>query len=119
MKLQGITIVVADLMRSRAFYEIVLGFRPGAFYEPTRWQPYYFNGQFFGIREKPDFVRPPSDDITNFQVDEIEVLWERCRTQAAVLEPLAVTPWGSYKFVVSDPDGYRLGFVAEGEQRID
>lgn len=119
MKLQGITIVVADLTRSRAFYENVLGFRPGTFYEPTRWQPYYFNGQFFGIREEPDFVRLRSDDITNFQVDEIKVLWERCRTHAAVVETLALTPWSSYKFVVSDPDGYRLGFVAEGDQRID
>ena len=111
MKLQGITIVVSDLVRSRAFYEDVLGFEPGPFYEPTRWQPYYFDGQFFGIREEPAFVRLSSDDITNFVLDGVPTLWERCRKHASVIEPLAQTPWGSYKFVISDPDGYRLGFV--------
>jgi uncharacterized glyoxalase superfamily protein PhnB len=30
---------------------------------------------------------------------------------ADVVEPLAKTPWGSYKFVIADPDGFHLGFV--------
>lgn len=54
MKLQGITIVVADLTRSRVFYENVLGFRPGPFYEPTRWQPYYFNGHVAEVGQRID-----------------------------------------------------------------
>jgi catechol 2,3-dioxygenase-like lactoylglutathione lyase family enzyme len=51
--IQGLTIEVQNLERSRRFYEDVLGFEPGAFYEPTRWQPYNFGAQFFGIREIP------------------------------------------------------------------
>lgn len=103
MKLQGITIVVADLVRSRAFYEDVLGFEPSPIYEPTRWLAYYFDGQFFGLREEPNFVRSLSDDITNFVVDGVPALWTRCQDRASVIEPLAHTPWGSYKFVISDP----------------
>jgi uncharacterized glyoxalase superfamily protein PhnB len=33
------------------------------------------------------------------------------KDSADVAEPLAETPYGTYKFVVKDPDGYRLGFV--------
>jgi hypothetical protein len=29
------------------------------------------------------------------------------------VEPLGMTPWGSYKFVVRDPDGHLLAFVQE------
>jgi hypothetical protein len=28
----------------------------------------------------------------------------------------APTPYGTYKFVVKDPDGYRLGFVRARQQ---
>jgi uncharacterized glyoxalase superfamily protein PhnB len=37
------------------------------------------------------------------------------KDSAEVAETLAPTPWGTYKFVVRDPDGYRLGFVRAGE----
>jgi catechol 2,3-dioxygenase-like lactoylglutathione lyase family enzyme len=111
MRLQGTTICVADLARSKAFYEDVIGFEPGEFYEPTRWQPYFFGGQFFGIREVTSFARQESFDITNFKVDDVERLWHAVKDDVDVVDELETTPWGSYKFVIRDPDGYRLGFV--------
>src|SRR5215207_4052557 len=33
-----------------------------------------------------------------------------------IAEPLAPTPYGTYKFVIKDPDGYRLGFVRARQQ---
>jgi uncharacterized glyoxalase superfamily protein PhnB len=33
------------------------------------------------------------------------------KDSAEVAEPLGPTPYGTNKFVVKDPDGYRLGFV--------
>jgi predicted enzyme related to lactoylglutathione lyase len=113
MRLQGTTICVANVSRSKAFYENVLGFQPGEFYEPTRWQPYWFEGQFFGVREVDSFSRQESFDITNFKVADVEKLWNGVKDQAQVVDELATTPWGSYKFVVKDPDGYLLGFVSE------
>ena len=111
MRIQGITIEVSDLARSKDFYENVLGFEPGEYYEPTRWQPYRFGDQYFAIREIED-KKPHDDfDITNFELDDVEGLWARVKDSAEVAETLAPTPWGTYKFVVKDPDGYRLGFV--------
>lgn len=113
VEIQGLTIEVRDLERSKQFYEDVLGFVPGDFYEPTRWQPYNFGDQFFGIREIPASKGRTRDDILNFACADVESLWRRVHDKAQVVEPLATTPWGSHKFVIADPDGFRLGFVQE------
>jgi predicted enzyme related to lactoylglutathione lyase len=111
VRIQGITIEVSDLAVSKEFYENVLGFAPGEYYAPTKWQPYDFGDQYFAIREVDD-KKPHDDfDITNFELDDVEGVWARVKDSADVAEPLAETPYGTYKFVVKDPDGYRLGFV--------
>src|SRR5262249_19285658 len=100
MRIQGITIEVSDLARARDFYENLLGFEPGEFYAPTKCQPYHFGDQYFGIREVAE-LRPRDDfDITNFELDEVDELWQRVKDSAEVAEPLAATPYGTYKFVV-------------------
>jgi predicted enzyme related to lactoylglutathione lyase len=110
--IQGVTVEVAELDRSRRFYEGVLGFHPGEFYEPTRWQPYEFGNQFFGVREVPGAARRDREDILNFAVGDVDALWLRVRNAVEVVDALTRTPWGSYKFVIADPDGFKLGFVA-------
>jgi catechol 2,3-dioxygenase-like lactoylglutathione lyase family enzyme len=111
VRIQGITIEVSNLAVSKDFYENVLGFAPGEYYAPTKWQPYDFGEQYFAIREVDD-KKPHDDyDITNFELDDVEGVWARVKDSADVAEPLAETPYGTYKFVVKDPDGYRLGFV--------
>lgn len=112
MNIQTVTITVSDMKRSKAFYEEVLGFKPDEFYAPTNWQPYRFNDQLFGIREKPGFARAESFDITNFETEDVDELWARVKDKAKVVEELAPTPWGSYRFVIQDPDGYSVAFVA-------
>ena len=117
MRIQGITIEVSDLAVSNDFYESTLGFEPGEYYEPTKWQPYTLGEQYFAIREV-ESKKPHDDyDITNFELDDVEGLWSRVKDTAEVAEPLATTPYGTYKFVVEDPDGYRLGFVAATSAR--
>ena len=111
MRIQGITIEVSDLAVSKDFYENVLGFQPGEYYAPTKWQPYTFGEQYFAIREVENKKPHDDHDITNFELDEVEGLWARVKDSAEVAEPLATTPYGTYKFVVKDPDGYRVGFV--------
>lgn len=89
----------------------MLGFQPGEYYEPTKWQPYTFADQYFAIREV-EAEKPHDDfDITNFELDDVEELWARVKDSAEIAEPLAPTPWCTYKFVVKDLDGSRLGFV--------
>jgi predicted enzyme related to lactoylglutathione lyase len=116
VRIQGITIEVSDLSVSKDFYENVLGFQPGEYYEPTKWQPYTFAGQYFAIREIESKTSRDDLDITNFELDDVEGLWARVKGSAEVAEPLAPTPYGTYKFFLKDPDGYRLGFVRARRQ---
>ena len=61
----------------------------------------------------PGFQRTAGSDIVNFDVQEIESLWNRIRDKVEVEAELGETPWGSYKFIIRDPDGCRLGFAGK------
>jgi len=96
MRIQGITIEVSDLTASKNFYENVLGFQPGEYYEPTKWQPYTFADQYFAIREV-EGKKPHDDlDITNFELDDVDELWASVKDSATIAEPLAPTPYGTH-----------------------
>ncbi len=106
MELLGITRTVGTLEKSKQFYEEVLGFEPGAAYAPTRWQAYKCQGEvFFAVGEAPS-----STDEVAFAVPDVEALWERVRDKVEVVHPLEKTPWGTYRFVIRDPDGHLLAF---------
>lgn len=114
MQVQGATVTVANLSQAKAFYENVLGFIPDAYYEPTKWQSFKFDGRtYFALIEVAGFQREAGADVVNFDVEEIEILWNRVRDKVEVEAALSETPWGSYRFIIKDPDGHRLGFVGE------
>ena len=109
--IQAVTITVSNLERSKLFYEEVLDFEPDAYYEPTRWQCYKSEGRaYLGIAEDTEFKRNDSKDIINYDVDDLELLWIKIQGKCLIESELDMTSWGSYKFVIRDPDGYRLGF---------
>ena len=109
--IQAVTITVSNLDRSKLFYEDILGFEPDVYYEPTRWQSYISDGRaYLGITEEAAFRRADSKDIINFDVEDLEQLWGKIKGKCVIETELEKTPWGSYKFVISDPDGNRLGF---------
>ena len=109
--LQAVTVSVSDLKRSMHFYEDILGFEPDAYYEPTRWQSYLSEGRaYFCIIEDLHFQKVDYQSITNFDVEDLEGLWTFVKDKCQVESELSQTPWGSYKFVIRDPDGKRLGF---------
>jgi catechol 2,3-dioxygenase-like lactoylglutathione lyase family enzyme len=106
MEFSGLTHTVANLEQARRFYEEILGFEPGGFYEPTRWQSYPCQeGVFFAIGEAPG-----STQETSFAVENIEAFWSRIKDKVEVVNPLEKTPWGTYRFVIKDPDGHLLAF---------
>jgi catechol 2,3-dioxygenase-like lactoylglutathione lyase family enzyme len=106
MEFLGITHTVKHLETARMFYEDVLGFEPGPFYEPTNWQSYKCQeGVFFAIG-----LPPGSTDETSFVVEDIESLWLRVKDEVDVVHSLEKTPWGTYRFVIKDPDGHLLAF---------
>ena len=109
--IQAVTITVSNLEKSRLFYEDILGFEPDEYYEPTRWQCYQSEGRaYLGIVEDTEYQRDDSKDIINFDVHDLELLWVKVENICVIESRLGKTPWGSYKFVIRDPDGYRLGF---------
>ena len=109
--MQAVTITVSNLERSKLFYEDILGFEPDAYYEPTRWQCYKSEGRaYFGITEDTEYRRDDSKDIINFDVENLEQFWKMIEEKCVIETRLGKTPWGSYKFVIRDPDGYRIGF---------
>ncbi len=112
MDLLGVTRVVKDVKRSKEFYEGLLGFEPEAYYEPTHWQSYKIQeGMFFAVGEAPG-----STNETAIAVDDIEGLWKRVKDKVEVVHPLENTPWGTYRFVIKDPDGNLLAFGAKQER---
>ena len=114
MKIQAVTICVSDFNKSKQFYEDVLGFQPDMYYEETKWQSYKCEEMaFFAISETEDLRRRNSPDIINFVVHDVNQFWEAIKTKVkAEMEPTE-TPWGTYKIVIFDPDGYRLGFIED------
>jgi len=78
----------------------VLGFEPDAFYAPTRWQSYKCQGTvFFAVGEEPG-----STNEIAFAVPDVNALWERVKDRVDVVSPLETTPWGTFRFVIRDPD---------------
>ncbi len=109
MNLLGLTRTVASLDKSRHFYEDILGFEPDAFFEPTRWQSYKCqDGAFFAVGEAPG-----STNEISFAVTDVEALWLQVKDKVDVASPLEKTPWGTYRFVIKDPDGNLLAFGQE------
>jgi len=97
LAIQAVTITVSNLEKSKQFYEEILGFEPGRAY--------------LGICEVSNYQRKESNDIINFDVENIEQFWEKIKEHVDVETELGKTSWGAYKFVIRDPDGNRLGFA--------
>lgn len=108
-----VTITVKKLSDAKKFYEEVCGFIPQIYYVPTRWQAYEMGDMSggFAIMEVRNSISNSSGNMVDFFVENVEKLWEQLQTKIKVVEALMHTPWGSYKFVIEDPDGNRLGFV--------
>jgi lactoylglutathione lyase len=126
---------VDDLARSVDFYTNVLGFTvPRSSDEyvvvrrglvvlglgPTAKLPEHGEGPGF-TRQRLALAKGAGVEIVLEldTVDELAALYDWCRAQNVVVEPLQLRPWGLQDFRVVDPDGYYLrlthGNAAEDE----
>jgi len=53
----------------------------------------------------------PTGGRLNFNVANVDTLWQQMQGTADVVEPLFDTPYGTRKFTIRDLDGNELGFV--------
>ncbi|MFD1676974.1 VOC family protein [Alicyclobacillus fodiniaquatilis] len=109
--LTHVRINVSDINQSIKWYEEILGFVVTTRYPAEN--PTYIGfedelGAGFSIQQEENV---PSYGRFNFQVDDVQLLWEKTKDRATVIEELWTTPWGTTKFTISDPDGNELGFM--------
>jgi predicted enzyme related to lactoylglutathione lyase len=115
MRVFRIAIPAADIERSRAFYEAVLGF--GA--DDTVPSRLYFHcgGVIvalidWAIESQESFQ--PMPDYVYFATGELDRAHERAvAAGASEMTPVEHQPWGERSFYCQDPDGNRLCFVDE------
>lgn len=54
--------------------------------------------------------------MINLIVPDMQAMWAQIECKVRVEAEPAITPWGTIKMVILDPDGYRLGFVEDPQR---
>jgi predicted enzyme related to lactoylglutathione lyase len=101
---------VRNLQEAIEWYSKTLGFEVRSYWPPDN--PNYADfasreGAMFSVMEAEPV---PSGGRFNFDVDDVDALWERLKDKAKVVEPLFDTAYGTRKFTIQDLDGNELGF---------
>ncbi|MCA1028652.1 VOC family protein [Cytobacillus kochii] len=112
-KLTHVRVNVKNLRESLDWYKNKLGFIVAGTWPPEEPNYAHFeslDGAVFAIMEDMNY---PSPGRFNFDVENVEILWNKIKDEVIVTEELFSTPWGSKKFTICDLDGNELGFVQE------
>ncbi|BCN30949.1 VOC family protein [Anaeromicropila herbilytica] len=112
-KLNHVRANVSDLQKSIEWYENVLGFECTGADITNRWS--YAD---FECGEGATFAIAVSHNGTtsarfNFVVDNVDVLWEKLKSEVTIVETIETMPYGNRKFTIADPDGNEIGLVQE------
>jgi len=112
-KLSHVRVNVKDFDNALKWYTTILGFKVAGTWPPEKPNYAHFeaeHGATFAIMEDENF---PSYGRFNFNVSDVDKLWNEIKDKVTVIEELFSTPWGSKKFTICDLDGNELGFVQE------
>ena len=116
-------LLVANVERSLAFYEGVLGFERG-FTVPEQ-SPFafasvtggpveiFFNDAAGAIKEYPGFGGKPigATGTMYIEVEGVDALHDRLRPTVPIVMPLVTQFYGMREFAIEDPDGYVITFA--------
>ena len=116
-------LLVANVERSLAFYEGVLGFARG-FTVPEQ-SPFvfasvtggpveiFFNDAAGAIKEYPAFGGKPigATGTMYIEVEGVDALLDRLKPTVPIVMPLVTQFYGMREFAIEDPDGYVITFA--------
>jgi len=116
-------LLVANVERSLAFYEGVLGFERG-FTVPEQ-SPFafasvtggpveiFFNDAAGAIKEYPGFGGKPigATGTMYIEVEGVDALHDRLKPTVPIVMPLLTQFYGMREFAIEDPDGYVITFA--------
>jgi lactoylglutathione lyase len=116
-------LLVANVERSLAFYEGVLGFARG-FTVPEQ-SPFvfasvtggaveiFFNDAGGAIKEYPAFGGKPigATGTMYIEVEGVDALHDRLKATVPIVMPLVTQFYGMREFAIEDPDGYVITFA--------
>jgi lactoylglutathione lyase len=116
-------LLVANVARSLAFYEGVLGFERG-FTVPEQ-SPFafasvtggpveiFFNDAAGAIKEYPGFGGKPigATGTMYIEVEGVDALHDRLKPAVPIVMPLLTQFYGMREFAIEDPDGYVITFA--------
>jgi lactoylglutathione lyase len=116
-------LLVANVERSLAFYEGVLGFERG-FTVPEQ-SPFafasvtggpveiFFNDAAGAIKEYPGFGGKPigATGTMYIEVEGVDALHDRLKPAVPIVMPLLTQFYGMREFAIEDPDGYVITFA--------
>ncbi len=114
-KLTHVRVNVKNFDEALQWYITILGLQVAGTWPPEKPNYAHFEadgGATFAIMEDENY---PSHGRFNFNVANVEELWDEIKDKVSVVEELFSTPWGSKKFTIRDLDGNELGFVQEAK----
>jgi Uncharacterized protein conserved in bacteria len=110
---------VSNLRKAIEWYENVLGFECTGADINDRWAYADFacgDGAVFAIAEDKN---GPSHGRFNFDIDNVDTLWDNLKGKADVVQQIETMPYGTRKFTIKDLDGNELGFVQQHYSKKD
>jgi uncharacterized glyoxalase superfamily protein PhnB len=117
-------LLVANVERSLAFYEDVLGFERG--FSVPEQSPFvfasvnggpieiFFNDAAVAIKEYPAFAGKPlgTTGTMYIEIEGVDALHDRLESaNVPIVMPLATQFYGMREFAIEDPDGYVITFA--------